>query len=97
LFVLSIFLYFHRTQNQTIMNTIEIKENFVCKNFICLLFGHKIVTTRTITNHIKEYKCTNCDLELTNDVQGRTTFLTTERKEINEALKDFLQKKTHAA
>ncbi|WP_091432484.1 hypothetical protein [Flavobacterium degerlachei] len=79
------------------MNTIEIKENFISKKFICLLFGHKIITTRTITSHIKEYKCTHCDLELTDDVKGHTTFLTAERKEINQALKDFLQKKTHAA
>lgn len=79
------------------MNATDIEENFICKNFICLLFGHKIITTRTITSHIKEYKCTHCDLELTNDVKGRTTFLTAERKEINETLKYFLQKKTHAA
>jgi hypothetical protein len=74
------------------MNHIEIKEKFSC-----LLFGHKIITTRSITNHIKEYKCTICNLELTNDVSGNTTFLTPERKEINETLKDFLQKKTNAA
>jgi hypothetical protein len=67
------------------------------QKFICLLFGHKMITTRTITSHIKEYKCTHCDLELTDDVQGHTTFLTAERKEINQSLKDFLQKKTHAA
>jgi transcription elongation factor Elf1 len=79
------------------MNIIEIKQNFISKNFICLFFGHKVLTTRTITNHIKEYKCAHCDLELTNDVKGRLTFLSPERKEINETLKHFLQKKTHAA
>jgi hypothetical protein len=75
------------------MNTIGIKENLFCKSLICLLLGHKIITTRTITSHIKEYKCTNCNLELTNDVMGKTAILTPERKEINEALKDFLLKK----
>ena len=67
------------------------------EKFSCMLFGHKIITTRTITNHIKEYRCTICNLELTNDVAGHTTFLTPERKEINETLKDFLQKKLHTA
>lgn len=79
------------------MNTIETKENFINKNFICLLFGHKIITTRAITSHIKEYKCTTCNLQLTNDEKGRKTLLTAEHKEINETLKNFLQKKTNAA
>lgn len=79
------------------MKTSATKEKFICRNFICLLFGHKIHTIRTITNHIKEYKCVHCGLELTNDAKGRITFLSPELKEINETLKNFLQKKTHAA
>jgi hypothetical protein len=79
------------------MNAIAIKKKISSRNFICLLFGHKIHTTRTITNHIKEYKCVHCGLELTNEVKGELTFLSAERKEINETLKYFLQKKTHAA
>jgi hypothetical protein len=74
------------------MKTLKIKENF-----ICLLLGHRITTTRTITNHIKEYKCTICNLELTNNIKGGITFLTPECKDINETLKNFLQKKMHTA
>ena len=41
------------------------------KRIKCALFGHKIVTTRKITDHFKEFKCTVCHLELTNDAKGK--------------------------
>ncbi|SEA45663.1 hypothetical protein SAMN05443667_104284 [Flavobacterium gillisiae] len=76
------------------MSTVEIKENFLSKKLYCLLFGHKIITTRDITNHLKEYKCTVCQLELTNDQRGNKTFLTPELKDINNTLKNFYVKKS---
>lgn len=78
------------------MSTIEIKEKLICKNIICRLFGHKIITTRTITNHFKEFKCTVCQVELTNDEKGKKTFLTPELKEINETLIGFYNKRVHS-
>ena len=71
----------------------ELKEQITSKKLICSIFGHKIVTSRNITNHLKEYKCTVCQMELTNDEQGSLTFLTPELKEVNEALVSFYQKK----
>lgn len=78
------------------MNTIEIKEKFLSKKILCSLFGHKIITTRNVTNHFKEFKCTVCQLELTNDEKGEKTFLTPELKEINETLIGFYNKRIHS-
>lgn len=76
------------------MSTIEIKEFFFSKKRYCSLFGHRIITTRNITNHFKEYKCTVCELELTNDEKGKKTYLTPELKDINNTLKSFCVKKS---
>lgn len=78
------------------MNIIKIKEKLLSKKILCSLFGHKIITTRNITNHFKEFKCTVCQLELTNDEKGRKTFLTPELKEINETLIGFYNKRIHS-
>lgn len=75
------------------MELIEIKKLITSKKIFCAIFGHKIVTSRNITNHLKEYKCTVCEMELTNDDEGSVTFLTPELKEVNEALVTFYQKK----
>jgi hexokinase len=40
-----------------------------------------------LQNHFKEYECTVCALELTNDEKGNKTYLTPELKEINDTLK----------
>lgn len=78
------------------MNPIEITDKFFSKKILCSIFGHRIITTRNVTNHFKEYKCTVCSLELTNDVNGQKTFLTPELKEINETLIGFYKKRLHA-
>ena len=75
------------------MNLKEIKTLFSGKQILCSLFGHKIITSRNITNHLKEYKCTVCQMELTNDEEGDITYLTPELKEVNEALVYFYKKK----
>lgn len=81
--------------NTLIMNKIDIKEKLLSKQILCSLFGHKYIVTRIITNHFKEFKCTVCHLEITNDDKGRKTFLTPELKEINETLIGFHNKKLH--
>ncbi len=75
------------------MDITEIKKLITSKKILCSLFGHKIVTARNITNNLKEYKCTTCNMELTNDDEGDMTYLTPELKEVNQALKYFYQKK----
>lgn len=34
----------------------EIKKFIISKKLLCSVFGHNIVTSRKITNHLKEYK-----------------------------------------
>jgi hypothetical protein len=63
----------------------------------CSLFGHHFVTTRNVTNHFKEYQCSCCGLELTNDEKGHKISLTPEHKAINETLVLFYQKRHHLA
>lgn len=76
-----------------IMSFLEIMSKFVDKKTACSIFGHKIVTVRNVTNHFKEYKCTVCQLELTNDLQDKKTFLTPRLKEINETLLNHYTRK----
>lgn len=60
---------------------------------MCALFGHKLVTTRNVTAHFKEYKCTSCQVELTNDDKGIKTFLTPELRDVNETLLSFYKRR----
>lgn len=79
--------------NTTYMNTIKTREkNLSCK-ILCSFLGHKIITTRNVTNHFKEYKCSVCGLELTNDLKGHKIFLTPELKDINESLISLYKKR----
>jgi hypothetical protein len=75
------------------MDLIEIKKLIGSKKLLCSIFGHNIVTSKKITTNFKEYRCTICNMELTNDEKGGITFLTPELKEINGALETFCQKK----
>ncbi|MFE3870338.1 hypothetical protein ACFX5F_03795 [Flavobacterium sp. ZS1P70] len=77
------------------MITTEFKKKILTKEILCLLLGHKFIITRIVTDHFKEYKCTVCHIELTNDENGHKTFLTPELKEINETLIGFHNKKLH--
>jgi hypothetical protein len=75
------------------MDTIKIREVNLPSKILCSFFGHKIITTRNVTNHLREYKCSVCGLELTDDLKGHKTFLTPELKDINETLSSLYKKK----
>lgn len=75
------------------MNTTKTKEINTPRKILCSFFGHKIVTTRNVTNHFKEYKCSVCNLEMTTDLKGHKTFLTPELKDINEVLLSLYNKR----
>jgi hypothetical protein len=75
------------------MSFLEIMSKFVDKKTACSIFGHKIVTVRNVTGHFKEYKCTVCQVELTNDLQDKKMFLTPRLKEINETLSNHYIRK----
>jgi hypothetical protein len=84
---------FAKTYKYHTMSFLEFLSKFVGKKAVCSVFGHKIVTIRNVTNHFKEYECTCCKIELTNDLQDRKTFLTPELKEINETLLSHFNKR----
>lgn len=75
------------------MDTTQIREKNLSSKILCSFFGHKIITTRNVTDHFKEYKCSVCGLELTNDLKGHKTFLTPKLKDINETLSSLYQKR----
>ncbi len=79
--------------NNLIMNTIATSRLIFSKKIICQLFGHRIITTKNITKNIKEFRCTVCNLELTNTEKGQRIFLTPELKDINETLSQFIKKR----
>jgi len=75
------------------MNLHDFMSKFTDRKTACSIFGHKIVTVKNVTGHFKEYKCTVCELELTNDLQDRKMFLTPKLKEINETLSNHYTRK----
>lgn len=75
------------------MNFLTFISQFTDRKTACSIFGHKIVTIKNVTGHFKEYKCTVCQLELTNDLQDRKMFLTPKLKEINETLSKHYNRK----
>ena len=75
------------------MNILELKRTFLFGKILCMLFGHKFITKRKVTPHFKEFECSVCHLEVTNDDKGRKTFLTPELKDINETLMIFYKKR----
>lgn len=77
------------------MNAINLKEFYFSNKIICSVIGHKIVKTRNVTNHFREYKCLICGLELTNDLEGHKISLTPELKNINEILNNHFKKRNY--
>ena len=68
------------------MKSITYSKNSLRGRFLCSLFGHKFSTTRFITNHFKEFECSVCHLQVTNDIDGSQISLTQEHRDINDAL-----------
>lgn len=68
------------------MKSIIYKDNSFKGRLLCSLFGHKFRTTKLVTEHFREFECTVCHLQVTNDTSGEKISLTQEHKEINEEL-----------
>jgi hypothetical protein len=75
------------------MNLFKQKKLYISKRNLCSFFGHKMIITRKVTDHIQEYKCSNCELELTNNIYGHTISLTPELKKIHESINNWYRKK----
>ena len=59
---------------------------FLIGKIYCSLFGHHFHISQEVTEHIKEYKCTHCQQEVTTSVRGHLEPMTPKLKEINVAL-----------
>lgn len=56
------------------------------KSVQCTLYGHDFVLSKHVTKHVKEYRCKNCNKEVTTSSNGQLTALNEHRKETNKTL-----------
>lgn len=59
----------------------------------CYLFGHKLKVSKNVTNHIHEYKCAHCKVEMTDTANGLLARLTPRFKETNDYLAQVHQRR----
>ncbi len=59
----------------------------------CSIFGHKLKVSKNITNHVHEYKCAKCGMEMTDTADGLLARLTPKFKETNAYLAKIHQKR----
>ncbi len=59
----------------------------------CNLFGHKLLVSKNVTNHIHEYQCAKCGMEMTDTANGFLERLTPKFKETNEYLYQVHQRR----
>lgn len=59
----------------------------------CKIFGHKLKVSKNVTDHIHEYKCDKCGLELTDTANGFLARLTPKFKETNEYIRKIHKKR----
>ncbi|HSI70157.1 MAG TPA: hypothetical protein VK941_07980 [Gillisia sp.] len=59
----------------------------------CNVFGHKLKVSKNVTNHIHEYKCANCGVEMTDTANGFLARLTPRFKETNDYLAKIHQRR----
>jgi len=62
----------------------------------CNLFGHKLKVSKNITNHVHEYQCCRCGMEMTDTADGLLARLTPKFKETNAYLAKIHQKRQRA-
>lgn len=63
------------------------------KSIYCTLFGHHYVVSKHVTYHVKEYKCSNCNTQMTTNGLGKLTPLTPKFQEINSILERIHNKR----
>lgn len=68
---------------------------FSVAKVFCNLFGHKLQVSKNVTNHIHEYKCAKCGMEMTDTANGFLERLTPKFKETNDYLAQIHQRRRH--
>lgn len=59
----------------------------------CSVFGHKLRVSKNITNHVHEYRCCKCGMEMTDTADGLLARLTPKFKETNAYLAKIHRKR----
>lgn len=77
------------------MKTQSPKQSVSISGIVCTAFGHDYIITRKVTNHINEYKCSNCGREVTDNLSGHLETLTLKNKKVNTIVSAFFQKKSN--
>ncbi|MDR9458220.1 MAG: hypothetical protein RI572_12515 [Salegentibacter sp.] len=52
----------------------------------CSIFGHQLRVSKNVTEHIHEYECAKCGMEMTDTANGFLARLTPKFKETNDYL-----------
>ncbi|OIQ27771.1 MAG: hypothetical protein BM564_11880 [Bacteroidetes bacterium MedPE-SWsnd-G2] len=63
------------------------------KNMYCSLFGHDFQISKKVTQHVREFKCTHCNAQMTTNGQGKLIPLTPKFQEINAVLEQINKKR----
>lgn len=56
---------------------------------LCEIFGHKLRVSKNVTDHIHEYQCAKCGMEMTDTANGLLDFLTPKFRETNNYLAEI--------
>jgi len=59
----------------------------------CSIFGHQLKVSKNVTDHIHEYQCAKCGLEMTDTANGLLAQLTPKFKETNDYLANFYKRR----
>lgn len=60
--------------------------SFSFARLYCSIFGHRYITSRKVTHHIREYTCVHCGAKATINSKGKLEALTPKLEEINTSL-----------
>jgi len=66
---------------------------FSIKKISCKVLGHDLKISKNITNHVHEYECRRCGMEMTDTADGILARLTPKFKETNAYLAKIHQKR----
>lgn len=61
----------------------------------CSIFGHSLRVSKNITDHVHEYKCAKCGIEMTDTANGLLARLTPRFKETNAYLAKIHKRRKH--
>lgn len=60
---------------------------------LCKIFGHKLLVSKNVTDHVHEYQCARCGMEMTDTANGLLARLTPKFKETNNYLEKIHQRR----